>query len=353
MLKIGDREVTVKDIALAGILLLVAIAAVWAMVGSKPKPIISQAPPSSATGLVLLQGGQPGAGPGQFNYPRGVAVDSQGDIYVADSRNHRIQKFSGNNWQLIEEFGGFFNLGGGDEKKLENTAPGKLNEPNGIAIGPDDMVYVMDTWNGRVQVFSPKGKPKSIFKVDGKSSGSITTADDGFFGPREVVADANGFVYVADTGKHRIVKFDPKGKKIRAWGTKGDKKGEFNEPIGLALDQAGNLYVADRLNFRIQVFNTDGQFLKEWPVDGWSKEQIDMEPHLALDQAHGLLYATDGRAKKVYCYHLDGKLAGTYEKDSAGNNLFMAPIGVAVDKSGNVYVMDAAVAKLFKLKGQF
>ncbi|HEY5039980.1 MAG TPA: NHL repeat-containing protein, partial [bacterium] len=257
MLKIGDREVTVKDIALAGILILVAIAAVWAMVGSKPKPIISQAPPSSAAGLVLLQGGQPGAGPGQFNYPRGIAVDSHNDIYVADSRNHRIQKFSAKNWQLIEEFGGFFNLGGGDQKKLESTAPGKLNEPNGIAIGPDDMVYVIDTWNSRVQVFSPKGKNKRTF-----------TTDDGFFGPREVVSDANGFVYVADTGKHRIVKFDPKGKKVRAWGIKGDKKGEFNEPIGLALDQSGNLYVADRLNFRIQVFNSDGQFLKEWPVDG-------------------------------------------------------------------------------------
>jgi len=111
--------------------------------------------------------------------------------------------------------------------------------------------------------------------------------------------------------------------------------------------------VADRLNFRIQVISPDGQILRSWPVKGWSPEQIDMEPHLAVDQAHGLIYATDGRGKKVYCYHLDGTLVSTLEKDSTGNPLFSVPLGVSVDKNGDVYVVDAGAGKILKIKGQF
>ncbi len=342
MLKIGERELTTKDLILAGVLALVAAAAIWAMMGSKPKPIIGQAPPPARAGLVLMEGGQPGAGPGQFNYPRGIAVNSKGEMFVADSRNHRIQKFSPAKWQFVKEFGSFANVGGGDPKKLANMSPGKLNEPNGLCIGPDDNVYVIDTWNSRVQIFSSNGGLKKVF-----------ASEDGFFGPREIVADPKGFVFVADTGRHRIVKFDPKGLQVRAFGIKGDKPGQFNEPIGLALDQAGNLYVADRLNFRIQVFNSEGQYLREWHVDGWAQEQVDMEPHLAMDSAKGLLYVTDGRGKKVFAYHVnDGSLAATLEKDSNGGNLFSTPIGVAVDKDGNVYVTDASTARIYKLKGQ-
>jgi DNA-binding beta-propeller fold protein YncE len=338
MLKIGDHELTMKELAAAGVFILVAVALVWWMVGSKPKPVVLKA---SAQPGVLLEGGQPGAQPGQFSYPRGIAVDKSGDIYVADSRNHRIQKFDGKSGKLSVGFGGFFRVDGGDVKKTIATAPGKLNEPNGVAIGPDDAVYVVDTWNGRVQIFSPKGKHKKTI-----------AAEDGFFAPRELAVDPNGFVYVADTGKHRIVKFDPKGQKVRAWGVKGDGKGDFNEPIGLAIDQSGNLYVADRLNYRIQVFNPDGEFLRKWDVKGWSKEQIDMEPHLALDRARSLIYASDGRGKRVNCFKLDGTPVATLEADPQGRPFFQVPLGVAVDQEGNLYVVDAGLGKILKLKGQ-
>ena len=353
MLKIGEREVTPKEMAVVVILGLGVVTLLWYMLGNKPKPKIG----IPGQGLVLMQGGQPGGGSGQFSYPRGIAVDSKGDFYVADSRNDRIQKFRGSDWQYLGEVGGLYDAlksSSGDSKKLVSDAVGKMHEPNGVAIGPNDMVYVIDTWNSRVQAFSSSLKPKSIFSMDGKSSSSMTTADDGFFGPRSIVVDPSGAFYVADTGKHRIVKFDKNGKKVMAWGSKGDKEGQFNEPIGLALDQGGNLYVADRLNFRIQVFSPEGQFLRQWKVKGWSPEQIDMEPHLAIDQAHGLIYASDGRGKKVYCYKLDGTLVTTLETNTTGAPLFMVPIGVAVDKrDGSLYVVDAGAGKVLRLKGQF
>jgi DNA-binding beta-propeller fold protein YncE len=350
MFKIGERVVTLKEIIMAGLLILVALAAVWAMVFAKPKPIISRAPQPSAAGLVLLQGGTPGSGPGQFAYPRGIAVNSKGELFVADSKNHRIQRFSAKNWQFESEFGGYGNVGGGDAKKLAATLPGKLNEPNGIAIGADDTIYVADTWNERIQVFNKNGTQKMAF-----------AADDGFWGPREVGVDANGFIYVADTGKHRVIKFDPKGQKIRTWcgvdpktgaPVPGSKPGEFNEPIGLAVDASGNLYVADRLNFRIQVFGPEGQALRQWPVKGWAKEQVDMEPHLALDKAKQILYVTDGKGTQVLCYHLDGTPISTIAKDSAGNDLFRVPLGVAVNVDGNLLVVDAGAGMIFKIKGQ-
>jgi len=200
---------------------------------------------------------------------------------------------------------------------------------------------VADTWNHRIQIFTDKGRFKTVM-----------VAEDGFFAPRGVAMDGDGNVFVADTGRHRIVKFDPKGKKSRAWGVRGTKKGEFNEPIGLAVDQAGNVYVADRLNFRIQVFSNNGDSLRAFPVQGWTPEQVDMEPHMALDKKKGILYVTDGRGKKVMRYKLNGDPMGDIEKDSGGTPLFNVPLGVAVDPKGDVLVSDAAAAKLLKLRGE-
>src|SRR5437762_1134718 len=110
MIKIGDRELSQKDIVLLVILVVAAGVAIWAMIGAKPKPIVMHSA-SRPGGLVLSEGGQAGGGYGQFSYPRGIAVDAQGDIYVADSRNHRIQKISGKNGKYLDQFGGFADAG--------------------------------------------------------------------------------------------------------------------------------------------------------------------------------------------------------------------------------------------------
>src|SRR5271170_4368488 len=163
MLKIGERELTVKELVAAGVFVVVAITLVGWMLMGKPKPVVMH--PPAQPGLVLLEGGQPGSGPGQFAYPRGIAVDSRGDIYVADSRNHRIEKISGKDGKYVADFGGLGKVEG-DPQKIKTMLPGKLNEPNGVAVGPGDTIYVIDTWNSRVQVFGSNGKFKDVFTSD-------------------------------------------------------------------------------------------------------------------------------------------------------------------------------------------
>jgi DNA-binding beta-propeller fold protein YncE len=333
-----DLNISRKDWILAGILVLVAAGSLLTMMGPTPKPVIFGAP--AQAGLVLFSGGSPGSQVGQFNYPRGVAIDEQGDLYVADSRNHRIQKFRGTDGKFLEDFGGFLKVEG-DPDALKGNGPGKLNEPNDVACGPGEEVAVADTWNHRIQVFNTRGRFKRV-----------VVSEDGFFAPRGVAMDADGNIFVADTGRHRVFKFDNKGKKVRMWGVKGAKTGEFNEPIGLALDQAGNLYVADRLNFRIQVFSNAGDYLRTFPVQGWSPEQIDMEPHMAIDKRRGVLFVTDGRGKKLMRYKLEGESLGPLEKDATGVPLFAVPLGVAVGPDGGVLVSDAGSGRLLKLRAE-
>ena len=87
------------------------------------------------------------------------------------------------------------------------------------------------------------------------------------FGPRAVLV-SRGYLYVADTGNKRVVRFDKDGKKVSEWGSAGDGPGEFVEPVGLAADAAGNVLVADTGNHRIQVFDAEGKFLRQFPVFG-------------------------------------------------------------------------------------
>jgi DNA-binding beta-propeller fold protein YncE len=96
----------------------------------------------SSAGAVLGSWGSAGTGPGQFNSPCGVAVDATGNVYVADTFNHRVQVFTGSG-VFVTEWGSY----GGD--------PGQFYRPMGIAVGADGRVFVADTYNDRIQVFGP------------------------------------------------------------------------------------------------------------------------------------------------------------------------------------------------------
>jgi uncharacterized protein (TIGR03663 family) len=260
--------------------------------------------------------GESGSGNGQFNEPRGLAADSRGNLYVADTKNSRIQVFDPNG-QFVRAIGA---LGSGD---------GQLKEPCGVAVDADGTVIVADTWNHRV----------ARFKADGSWLGVWTDDVRGFFGPRAVVL-SRGFLYVADTGNKRVVRFDKEGKRVSDWGTPGSGPGQFVEPVGLAADATGNVYVADTGNHRIQVFDFEGKFVREFPIFGW--KDFYTEPYLAIGPT-GSIFATDSTEGRVNEYDAAGNLRHSWRPDG----IFKRPTGVTVDPLGRVVVSDRETHHLY------
>jgi non-lysosomal glucosylceramidase len=175
--------------------------------------------------------GGPGSGNGAFNTPLDLAFDAQGELYVDDAGNNLIQKFdaSGN---FLLQFGG------------TGTGPGQLSGPYALATDPLGNLFVADTGNDRIQKFSPQGSLMAVFATVGSSPGSS-------FGPRGVAVDSQGYVTVSDTGNDRVLKFDQAGVLQGSFGSYGTGQGQFNRPAHLCVDSSGQFDVIDSMNSRI------------------------------------------------------------------------------------------------------
>jgi sugar lactone lactonase YvrE len=191
-------------------------------------------------------GGSTGGSP-QFDSPQGVAVDADGNVYIADTLNHRIQKLDPDG-NVLAAWG---NRGSGGSP---GGAP-KFDEPYSVALDSLGYVYVADFRNSRVQKLDVDGTVLAVWGSSG--TGVVVGTAPKFRAPRDVVVDGDGNVYVADTGNHRIQKLNPDGMVLAAWGTRGGGgevggQPELDSPYGVAIDGAGSVYVADQGNDRIQ-----------------------------------------------------------------------------------------------------
>ncbi|RMF93658.1 MAG: tetratricopeptide repeat protein, partial [Nitrospinota bacterium] len=188
---------------------------------------------------------------GRFSSPEGLAVDRQGNLYVADTQNHRIQKFSPQGGWLLS----WGELG---------TGPGEFVEPTDVAIDPEGKVWVVDTGNHRLQRFEPTGRYLGEIGRAGKKPGELDS-------PRGMAIDAEGRLYVADTLNSRIQVFGLSGDLLWVIGHPGREAGAFYYPNGVAIDAHGALYVADTINHRIQrfTFSPPVAYLEE----GWKAYQ--------------------------------------------------------------------------------
>lgn len=216
---------------------------------------------------------------GEFHNPEGLASDSQGNIYVADETNHRVQKISPEGKPLWK-----VGAVGRNGRPCYGVAPGQFMMFRGVGTDYHDNLYVADSWNHRVQKFDSTGRFCFMFGSQGNGPGQFGGA-----GPNGVAVDENGFIYVTDThtylgGNSRVQKFDDGGHFVLAFGEHGSGPGQFagkvplrgrfgydcsfgtcapEGPYGIGVGKrTGHLYVSDTDNSRIQVFERDGTFLR-------------------------------------------------------------------------------------------
>ena len=238
--------------------------------------------PASATNM--FEGGK-GTENGQLDFPRGMAVDSRGNILIADTNNNRLQRFSVN--------GIFLGVIGS-----KGEGQGEFREPSGLAVDSDGNIYVADTGNRRVQKL----------KADGTFLTEWRGAEPGFDAPREVAIGSDNTIYVVDESRAEIVKFDTDGNVLAVWGTRGSGNEQFNTPTSIAVDAKNNkVYVSDPPNRRIQIFDTNGQFVTSWFVPEWRPiPGAWYMQHLVIDPKTHRMYATSTQTDEVLVFNLNG-----------------------------------------------
>ncbi len=279
--------------------------------------------------------GEIGSEPGQLQAPRGMALAQDGSLYVADSRNHRIQQFAADG-TFIRQWGTFADSAAGD-------APGgTFNEPWDVAVGLDGSVYVTDTWNHRIQQFTAEGQFVRTWGYFGQAE-----RGDAFWGPRALAVDPQGRIYVTDTGNKRVVIFEPDGTYVTEFGTAGFDIGQFDEPVGLAIDAEGLVYVADTWNQRVQVFASDESFsyfspIQQIEISGWYGQSLDNKPFLKISPTTGNLFVSDPEGPRILEFTPQGEFVRGWGQFSSGTDGFGFASAVAIDAQGGVWVSDAS-----------
>jgi len=212
-----------------------------------------------------------------LSYVIGVAVDSSGDVYVADT-NNRIVKFD-KNGNFITKFGSY------------GSGNGQFKDAHDFCLDSSGNIYVADTGNNRIQKFDSNGNYLMQWGSYGRSNGQ-------FNAPLDVILDSLDNVYVVDNGNHCIKKFDSNGNYLMQFGNSGDGDGQFNNIISVFVDSSGNIYVSDRGNTRIQKFDSDGNYLTQWGSYGTNDGQFRNPEDIGVDSS-GNVYVADADNNRI------------------------------------------------------
>jgi hypothetical protein len=313
----------------------------------------------------------------QLQNPGGVAVDASGSLYVADALNHRVRKVDGSGTITTVAgtgIGGFSGDGG-------QATSAELNYPYGVAIDSDGNLYIGDTYNGRVRKVDGSGTITTVagtgafgFSGDG---GAATSAE--LYYPYGVAVDGSGTLYIADSGNSAVRRVDGSGTitTIAGTGTAGFSgdggqatSAELDGPHGVVPDDSGNLYVADAGNNRVRRVDGSGTITTiagtgtaGFSGDGGQATSADLNltqgTGLAVDGSANLYVADtlNNRVRKIDGSGTITTVAGTGAEGFSGDGGPAAsaelnyPLAVAADSSRNLYIADFWNHRVRKVEG--
>ena len=272
------------------------------------------------------------------NGNRIIADSGNHRIVITDPNGTFIQAFGGLCRMGEGEAGGCVDADGTGPLELGD---GQFNEPWGVAVDSQGQIYVADTWNGRIQVFDSVG---NFLRKWGYFNTTNGTLGDplALFGPRGIAVDGSDNLIVADTGNKRVLQFTPNGELLNQVGGGGVLLGNFEEPTDVAVDPTdGSIYVADAWNRRIQKLDANLQPLAEWPVPSWGSQHLYYKPYIAA-AGNGDVYISDPENFRILVYNSAGGLKSAFGSFGVEANRFALPNGVAWDAQNNqVLVADA------------
>ncbi len=273
-------------------------------------------PPLTDTGVVGVFGGV-GLGPGQFSYPRAIAAESEGSVFVVD-KNGRVQRFD-------------------DDGKFETFWRMPLTEkgkPVGIAVHPDGRIFVADTHYHRVMVFTRDGESLASFGREGVGDGEFQL-------PTDVAFDAQGFIYVSEyQGNDRITKWSPEFQFVTAFGLAPIDGKRLSRPTGLDIDDEQTLWTADACNHRVVRFSLDGQFLSTFGEFGSGPGQMRYPYDLCVTPENTLMIC-EYEGNRLQWFSKDGRSLRVWGKSGRAVGDLFAPWGATYGPRGRVYVVDS------------
>ena len=261
--------------------------------------------------------------PGQFNLPQQIAVDDERNIYVTDTGNSRIQKFT-NGGEFLSSWGTY------------GVNDGEFQSPVGIAIYENN-VYVVDDKRNDIQKFDLDGN--IVFKW-----GEHGIEDGQFNKPKGITIDSNGIIYVADSKNHRIQTFTSDGEFLSSFGEYGFGDCKLKIPVDVTVYE-DFIYVSDPGNYKIEKYALDGTCLESFDNRFGGSS---VRPGGLTSDLDGNVYFVDSVSYRVVKMSSEGRTLGQFGQVGMGDGKFLQPADIVLDNRGYLFVLDTSVGLIQK-----